>query len=90
VKRSLKGRPTELTNPDKLNLMGNPEKQELSIQEEKTMNFGGSIAYLWLVPVLFQIVLPIVILFGWSVVKLPSFLVGISKEGVNFSPVCAS
>ena len=54
------------------------------------MNFGDYIAYLWLVPVLFQIDLPIVILFGWSVVKLPSFLVGISKEGVNFSPVCAS
>lgn len=54
------------------------------------MSFGEYSAYLWLVPVLFQIVLPIVIFFDWSVVKLASFFVGISKEGVNAAPVCAS
>lgn len=54
------------------------------------MDLGDYIAYLWLVPVLFQVVLPIVILFGWSVVKLLSFFVGVSKEGVNAVPVCAS
>ena len=54
------------------------------------MNFGDYIAYLWLVPVLSQIILPIVILFGWSVGKLPALFVWVSKEGVNAAPVCAS
>ena len=46
------------------------------MQEVRAMNFGDYAVSLWLLPVAFQIVLPLIILCGWAVLKLPALLFG--------------
>jgi len=43
------------------------------------MNISGYIVYLWMFPVIFQILLPMIILLGWMVNKLPALLFGLRK-----------
>lgn len=53
------------------------------------MNASDYIAYLWLIPVVLQIILPIIILCGWSLTKLPALLFGDSRPELNVSPITA-
>ena len=43
------------------------------------MHFSDYLVYLWLIPITLQILLPLVILCGWTIIKLPSLLFG-SKD----------
>lgn len=43
------------------------------------MNISDYLVYLWMLPVVLQIILPFVILCGWLVMKLPALLFGFKK-----------
>ena len=53
------------------------------------MNFGDYTLYLWLFPVAFQILLPLVVLCGWTVFKIPSLLFGLLASKSNVEPAFA-
>jgi len=46
------------------------------------MHIGDYFVYFWLIPVFSQIIIPLLMLCGWTVLKLPS-LVASSKATVN-------
>ncbi len=50
------------------------------------MNFGDYAVYLWLIPVVFQIFLPLVLLCGWMVIKLPFLLFGSKSSEPKLEP----
>ena len=54
------------------------------------MNFGNFAVVLWLIPVVFQILLPLVLFCGWMVFKLPSLLFGSKASMSNVEPACAN
>ncbi len=43
------------------------------------MEISNYIVYLWLFPVVLQIILPLVTLCGWMVMKLPAILLGFMR-----------
>ncbi len=43
------------------------------------MKISDYLVYLWILPVVLQIILPLVILCGWLVIKLPALLFGFKK-----------
>ena len=44
------------------------------------MGISDVVLYAWLYPVVIQIVLPLAVLFGWMVIKLPLSLLGREKS----------
>jgi len=50
------------------------------------MNFGDFAVSLWLIPVAVQILLPLVILCGWMVFKIPFLLFGAKPSMSNVEP----
>ena len=50
------------------------------------MNFGDFAVSLWLIPVAFQILLPLVLFCGWMVFKIPSLLFGAKTSMSNVEP----
>jgi len=54
------------------------------------MHFSDYIVYLWMIPVASQILVPLVILCGWTVSKLPALLSGSKASmGSAVGPACA-
>jgi hypothetical protein len=60
------------------------------MQEVINMNIGNSVVYFWLLPVAFQIVLPLAMLCGWMVLRLATTLFGSKAPRSNVEPVCAT
>jgi len=54
------------------------------------MDFGNFAVVLWLIPVTFQIIIPLVILCGWTVLKLPSLFASSKSTVSNAEPSFAS
>lgn len=53
------------------------------------MNLTDYVVFFWLLPVVLCIILPLLILCGWFVVKLPSLLFGIKKPRIDKEPIFA-
>lgn len=50
------------------------------------MNFADVVLFFWLIPVAFQILLPLVLFCGWMVFKIPSLLFGAKSSIRNVEP----
>jgi len=50
------------------------------------MNFGDLAVSLWLIPVALQIFIPLVLLCGWMVIKIPYVLFGKKTPEGNIEP----
>jgi hypothetical protein len=56
------------------------------MQEVKNMNIGNYAVYFWLLPVAFQIILPLVMLCGWAIFRLGALLFGSKASGSIIEP----
>ena len=54
------------------------------------MNISDFIVYLWLFPVVLQILLPLAVLCGWTVIKLPVLLIGNKRPAHKAAPIFAN
>ncbi len=51
--------------------------------------FSDYAVYFWMIPLVFQIVLPLIILCGWGLLKLPSLIFGRKEHAVALNPALA-
>ena len=54
------------------------------------MDVGDFAFYVWLLPVVLQIVLPLTLFLGWVVIKMPMLVLGKAKSEIHAEPALAS
>lgn len=59
-------------------------------QGDVVMDVSNFAFYVWLLPVVLQIVLPLTLFLGWAVIKMPMLVLGKSKSEIHAEPALAS